>query len=400
MPPKIRKALLVVLTLIFILIGTTLILYSRGIRFDFKEWQIVQTGGIYLKTEPADVDIRINGKPVKDESGILQSGTLVTNLKPGIYNTFLQKQGYYSWEKDIRVESSTVAVFDGIILFPQEKSELVASPTDKFYLELNREVISETERVGLINLFNQLKGRQLRLPGPVPVSKVLPYPYNDRKFIIMTDRALYSLDTEKKSISQVSSHAKDFAFAGNEVFWFNETGLSSFNLILRNQSQINLPPELNPSEWQKIQPSPSGEIIAILKKDNELIVWDRSLNKVTSLGRGIASFVFSPDSKKIAFVHKKNSLNVYAIKDEVKKERFILENFSNNWTGIKEILWHGDNNYLFLRDASDKLYFVEVNDYPPVNVVEVATEIKNFIYSKEDSSLYFENTAGVWRIKL
>ena len=400
MPVKIRKILFIASIFTFVLMGAILILYSRGARFDFSSWEIVQTGGIYLKTEPADVEIQVDGEPVKNKSGLLQSGTLINNLKPETYKIFIQAQNYHSWEKEIRVASSTVAVFDGIILFPKQKAELAASPTDKFLLELKGEPVSDSRLAELSSLFNQLKESQLRLPGPVPINKVSPYPYNDRKFIIMTDRALYALDAEKRAVSQVSSRAKDFTFAGNEVFWFDDKGLFSFNLILRNQSQINFPQELKVAEWHKIASSPSGEIVAILRKDNELVIWNRSTAKVTSLGKGITHFVFSPDSKKIAFATETGSLNVYGVKNGAQEEKYILEGISNPWIGITGFSWHEDNNYLFLEDNERKLYFVEVNDYPPVNVVEAATQIKNFIYSKDDGSLYWEDAQGVWRVKL
>lgn len=388
------------LTIIFVLMGTILILYSRGARFDLKNWEIVQTGGIYLKTEPPDVDIQMNGKSVKNKSGLLQSGTLINNLKPGTYEIFIRAQDYHPWEKEIRVASSSVAVFDGIILFPREKAELVASPTDKFLLELKNETVSNSQLVELSSLFNQLKNRQLRLSGSAPINKILPYPYNDRKFIVMTDRALYTLDTEKRTVFQVSPRARDFAFAGNEVFWFDDKGLFNFSLILRGQSQIDLPQELKVAEWNRIAFSSSGETAAILKKDSELIIWDRSTGKITKLGRGIAHFIFSPDSKKIAFATETGSLNVYGIKDGAEVQKYILENVSAPWTGIEGISWHEDNNYLFLEDNESKLYFVEVNNYPPINVVEAATRIKNFVYSKSDSSLYWEDPQGIWQVKL
>jgi len=400
MPSKVRKILFFTLTIIFVLMGTILVFYSRGARFDFKNWEIVQTGGIYLKTEPADVEIQVDGEPVKNKSGLLQSGTLINNLKPGTYKIFIQAQDYHSWAKEIRVVSSTVAVFDGIILFPKQKAELVASPTDKFLLELNGKVINDSEFVRLGSLFNQLKEKQLRLPGPVLISKILPYPYNDQKFVIMTDHALYALDTEKTVVFQVSPHAKDFTFAGNEVFWFEDRGLFSFNLILRDQSQLNFPQELKVAEWSKIAFSPSGKVVAVLKRKNELIIWNRSTDKVTSLGKGITHFVFSPDSKKIAFATETGSLSVYGVKDGAQEEKYILESVSSPWTGIEGISWHEDNNYLFLEDKQSKLYFVGVNDYPPVNVVEAATKVKKFIYSKDDSSLYWQDPQGIWRVKL
>ena len=400
MSTKTRRVLFIILTVIFIIAGTILVLYSRGARFDFKNLELVQTGGIYLKTEPTDVKIQMDGKSIKNRAGFLQSGTLINNLKPGGYKVFIQAQDYHPWEKEIQVVSSNVAVFDGIILFPKQKTELAASPTAKFFLELKGEAVGEAELVELSSLFNQLKERQLRLPGPVPVKKILPYPYNERKFIVMTDRALYALDTEKNTVSLISPRAKDFTFAGNEVFWFEDKGLFNFNLILRNQSQINLPQDLKVTEWSKIALSPSGEIVAILKKRNELIIWDRSTSKVTSLGKGITHFVFSPDSKKIAFATETGSFSVYGVKDGAQEEKYILESVSSPWTGIEGISWHEDNNYLFLKDANDPLYFVEVNNSPPVNVVEAATQVKNFIYNKDDDSLYWQDPQGIWRVRI
>lgn len=399
MSAKTRGLLLISLTIIFVVAGTALVLYSRGARFDFENWEIVQTGGIYLKTEPADVQIQLDGKPKKNQSGFLQSGTLINNLKPGTYKVTVQAKDYHSWQKEIRVLSSTVAVLDGIILFPQKEAELVASPTDKFLLELGGEKMSEAEFSQLSILFNQLKERQLRLPGAVSIKKILPYPYNELKFIILTDRALYLLDTEKRTLSQITLHAEDFTISGNEVFWLEDKGVFSFNLILRNQTQINLPENLRPTEWKRIELAPSGELMAILKDNNELTIWDRATNKITSFGKDHSHFVFSPDSKKIAFAND-NLLSVYVIKDGAFKEKFILENISGDWSEIQEITWHEDNNYLFLKDSRDKLYFVEVNEYPPVNVVEVAGEVKNFAYNKDNDSLYWQDPRGIWQVKL
>lgn len=400
MAVKVRRAIFITLTILFFLIGAGLIFYSRGARFDFKNWEIVQTGGIYLKSEPADALISMDRKPVENKSGLLQSGTLINNLRPGLYRVVMAKENYFSWEKEIRVESSTVAVFDGIILFPRQKPELVASPSDKFFSELNG-VITQGELTQLSSLFNQLKERQLGLPGPVSVNKVLAYPYNDQKFIVMTDRALYSLDTEKRAVSQISSlNPRDFAFAGNEVFWFNEKGLFSYNLILRTQSQVALPPELKTVDFKKLEVSPSGETVAILKQNSELILFDRAANKVVSLGNGGGQFAFSPDSKKVAFVSQDKQLNVYAIKDGGKKDKLILEKVSASWSEIDEIAWHEDNNYLFLKDSESNLYFVEINDSPPINTIKAAENIKSFIYHKDDDSLYFEDRQGLWRVKL
>ena len=399
MTARTRSALLFFLAIVFVVLGTILVLYSGGARFDLRTGKIVQTGGIYLKTEPEDVSIKIDGKQVKNDSGFLQSGTFFSNLAPGTYKALIEKEGYYSWQKEIRVASSSVAVFDGVILFPRER-QLAASPTDKFLSELQGKPISRAELAELTFLFNQLKEGQLSLPGAVSIKKVLPYPYNNRKFVVMTDRALYTLDAEKRVLAQVAPRAGDFTFTGNELFWFDEKGLYSFNLILRNQSQITLPPELKPSLFAKIELSSSAQAVAILKKDNEIVLFERPTNKVVGLGNSTLNFLFSPDDKKIAISRPDGSLSVYGIKAGAQEEKYILENFTHSWAGVEGILWHEDNNYLFLEDKIGKLYFVEVSEDPPTNVVEIASEVKNFTYNEDDHSLYWQDPRGIWQVKL
>ena len=58
-----------------------LVAYSFGLKLDFKNLALEKTGGIYLKSEPPDVLIFLDNQAVKNQSGILQSGTLIDNLK-------------------------------------------------------------------------------------------------------------------------------------------------------------------------------------------------------------------------------------------------------------------------------------------------------------------------------
>lgn len=78
--------------------------YASGYRFDFSEGirKIVGTGGVYITAEADDVDIYLNEQLV-DDARILRSASFVQNLNEGKHKVTVQKEGLYTWTKDLPV---------------------------------------------------------------------------------------------------------------------------------------------------------------------------------------------------------------------------------------------------------------------------------------------------------
>ncbi len=436
-----RKLLLITLTILFVIVGSGLVLYSRGIRLDTKNWDLVRTGGIYIKSDPVDVEINLDGRKVKNKTGIIQSGTLINNLKPGAHRVILTKEGYSSWEKEVTVVSSIVASYEGVILWPKREAVRVTSTVDNFYIRDDSLVVQKgnrisldqkpiignkmvyftpggtlvtyqddtktyylvgianaTSSINLSNTFNRLRQKQLGISGTSALVKVVPYSYNDRKLIVMTAKgALYSLDTERDSLDVVSPAVKDFVVTGDGVIFWDKEGLFNFNLIFRNKSQISLPVEITSEKIKELIPSPSGDLIAIVKDNHELILLERATGKLEKLSEGVTRALFSYNGKKLAYLLSNNQVGIYEKKDG---ESEMMKLSPKNEGGIKEMTWHKNNNYLFVEDRGGHLYFLETDDSPPLNQVEIASQVKNFTYSKDNDVLYFNNTGGIWRFKL
>lgn len=440
---KTRRIIFYLFAVLFLLAATAAVFYSLGYRFDLRSWQVMEVGGIYIKSAPAKPEILLNGKPVKGKSGIFQAGTLITNLTPGSYSVHVQKSGYYPWEKEVTVKSGNVASFDYVILAPKTEGALVASSTLSFYVQDSRiirktksgllfgearipgdEVISFTSAGTVISVdkdeiyylsnifdlssslnlnavFNNLKQERLNLPGEVPVVQLAPFPFNDRKFIVMSKRAIYSVDTERLTIEQLDKSASKFTLAGSELIWANEAGIHSFNLVFRTRSTLSpLPQNVRPESIKELDASPSGALLVILKDNGELMLFSRKTNTFTTLSRAATSFAIAPNEKSVVFLENDRTLFSYFLTDFTDERRENLLTRIADIPGARNLVWHKNSAYLFVLDRGDSLRFIEISPFPPANEAVIETGVKRFAYDAARSTLYYDDGESIRQIVL
>lgn len=108
-----RQAIITFSILGFILITTVIvILYGRGYRFNLDHGRpdFLGTGLLVTTSTPDGASVYINGH--------LTTATANTiNLAPGEYNVKIFKDGYFPWEKKIKIEKEVVTKIDAL-LFP------------------------------------------------------------------------------------------------------------------------------------------------------------------------------------------------------------------------------------------------------------------------------------------
>jgi hypothetical protein len=104
------KVLIIILTLVALGIVTTgVILYGMGYRIDQRG--LTGTGLLAVTSQPDGAEVWINGH--------LQTATNNTlNLFPGEYTVTISKEGYFPWEKKIKIAKEEVAKADAL-LFPK-----------------------------------------------------------------------------------------------------------------------------------------------------------------------------------------------------------------------------------------------------------------------------------------
>ncbi len=432
---KTRRILFYILFFLFILIGGALTAYSLGIKLDFTTFSLSKTGGIYLKSEPPDTYIFLDGVPVENKSGFLQSGTLIDNLEKGFYQLSLKRDGYFDWEKEVKVQPSFVEVFDSIVLVARENPEWLTNPATNFYVsgegiivERDGKIIAgEAKLIGnkvedfvedgaivtynesnktyylsdlftlgsslnVNSLFNNLKESRLGLMGAVPLVKVGFHPFNHKKLIVQSRGALYNLDTSRLTIEQISEGVNDFNVKGEDIVFYDANGIYKYNLIFRTKSRLM---EFNGginSQVKKLEIDAAGRTVLLLKNGKLSLLSNE--NKRTDVADKAGIMSASSDGRFIAFADYDGPLYVYRID---KKEYLKLN--ANIDEAIKDLSWYKDNKHLFILTSSG-LYFTEVDDDLPLNTIKLAADVSVFKYVSSTDSLYFGSEGGIYRYKM
>ncbi len=427
---KTRRFLFYSLVILFLFLGTFLTFNSRGLRIDWKTFQVEATGGIYVSSTPTKTQIELDGEEVKNETGILQKGTLIDNLLPGSYVIDVNLEGYSSWKKEVEVKSGTVKVFDSIVLIPKIEplniSNLIARRVvavgKHFAIESNTGVnlneaqafgheivaLSESgtlvtksattnnyylanafkpnENLNLTLTFNNLKGEKLNLPGAVSIKKLLPYPYSDQRFVIATDQAIYILSVDKLTIDQVALGPNDFFIQGrNGIAWVEDQKIKMFNLPLRTEtiawdlSSVDIGLDI-----EELKNTVSGWLV--LETNGRLVLLTES-SAPKIIDAFVKGFTLSPDEESIAVLRSDNSLFVHNLASG--------ESMDVDKSGsIKDFAWFKDSAHVFLL-RGESLLFADLNSTELENVVVLGENVNGFSYPGQDT-ISFINNSGVW----
>ncbi len=141
MDKKIKRILILVFVIIFLIGGPLAIFYSRGYRFDFETKKIVKSGAFYFRTQPESCEIYLDGK-LKKKTDFLFGNAFIKNLLPKKYNIRIEKEGYFLWEKALEVKEEFVTEAKNIILFPKNLNfSLLLSNIEDYFFSPNEKTI-------------------------------------------------------------------------------------------------------------------------------------------------------------------------------------------------------------------------------------------------------------------
>ncbi|MBI2037068.1 MAG: PEGA domain-containing protein [Candidatus Liptonbacteria bacterium] len=344
-----RRIIFYALVVLFLVSGGGVLLYANGWRVDPETFAVRKTGGVYIESVPRDAEILLNGKAVRNASGLISSGTLVSGLLPRAYEVTVQKEGYATWRRVLAVEPSLVTKAEHIILVP-EKSVAVPLPVPAVTIRVSGETliasfadgrialsgvrvpgteftaftagkgaaISYDENKGvyfftslpeaksslnLTTLFNNLKERALGLPGLVLPREVIAHPFDAKKAVVRTDHGLYVIDTERLSIVQVAGGGSTAVTAvlarSQSLAWAeysaarNESALMTSDLILRTSSRL----ATTTGTIEKIGEEPSGGFL-LLAQNGRLFSLPRSAKEPETIEEAAADFLSSPADQR------------------------------------------------------------------------------------------------------
>ncbi len=86
----------------FLIVAPVIVMYVRGITYDFNKKTFISTGIFAIRTDPQDAKIFIDKKISRKKSGDIKF------LIPGEYAINIQKDGYFPWNKRLNIEPGQV----------------------------------------------------------------------------------------------------------------------------------------------------------------------------------------------------------------------------------------------------------------------------------------------------
>ena len=165
MTKKTRLLILLFCVICFLAIAPVLVAYSMGYRFDFEKREVVETGGIYVRTFPTAEQVIINSKIIA-KPGIFSNAIFVQSLLPKNHTVFVKKDGYYDYFKTLLVQEKTVTKLENVTLFKKSLAfNLISDGIDYFSIAPNNQNIitaSFTAKAVTLNYFNLNKTDELQ----------------------------------------------------------------------------------------------------------------------------------------------------------------------------------------------------------------------------------------------
>jgi hypothetical protein len=390
-----RKILFSFFLFLFLILGPSLVLYSLGFRFDFEKKKITQTGGIFVKAMPKEVEIYIDGKLAK-RTDFFFGSALIENLLPKKHKVEIKKENYFSWEKELEVEEKKVTEIKNLILFPKNLkfSSLSKNVEDFWFSPDGKKIILKEKEdkkwsLKLYSIENKVKSHLLEESD---ISKenieILNLKFSEnlneieieaggeketKKFLLDLTKPSQLKEIEKIKIPEnvVCYQIKN----GNSYFLENSGFFFRGDLDFANKEKLNEIPILIGKEckleiWKNFIFLIGNENIFLLNSES------KSFEKILDGGKELK---ISPDSKKVALFSKSE---IWFFKEN--GEKIFLNRFSEK---IEDLFWLNENYLIF--QIQNKIKISEIDTRDKINVVDfLENKVDKFFFDQFDKKIY------------
>jgi len=404
-----QKILFFIFLLIFLIVAPILVLYAQGYRFDLRGRKITQTGGIFIKATPRQAQIYLDNKLVKT-TDFLFGSALIENLLPQKHHIVIQKEGFYSWEKNLETKEKEVTEARNIILFPKDSYyRSLAQDVEQFWFSPDGRtiVLKESKQdswaLKLYNLERNVKSHIISEDDLSPKGAVLSeVDFSDKQREIILEVAIAEqLKYFSSDISGTAPLLEEInpppETPSNVValFDFQEKRyyLDIFGYIYQTDEAFSTKQKLNS------QPFPIkheteyklyvfSEWIFVQERDT-LYLFNQETQSFEKFFEGVSSLKISPNLNKLLYFSQNEIWILFLNKQgsqpkREKGERVFLLRLSEK---IKDVFWIRPEYLIFNTKSDTKI--IETDNRDRTNIVHWA-EFKDseIFWNQYDKSLY------------
>lgn len=441
-----RRIIYITFISVFAILVPIIILYTTGFRYNFKNHKIEKTGILYIESMPKDALIYINDK-YEDKTP-----SRFARLLPDTYKVRVEKDGYYSWQKELEVKSNLTTFSKNIVLFknnlPTSKIEgkiniLATSPNrDKIIYSLIKENVEELRLLNLKNqsdfliknlnyqTYNQIEFVEWSLSQNKALIKQVIGDFN--KYLIvdietlkikeifditrlnfskvswdtLNDNYLYGL--RKAVLHQIdlvnnttqtllSAQIVDFQIKDEEIYYISKLVNESFlNKSILEDKKASKPEKIklpSPSQYT-LQPSTRDYLVLLDKKNNDLFIFntksfaDENISQSTILQDRAKKVIWSKDLKNLLYY---TDFEIWTF-DFNTQQKNLITRYGDL---INQAFWYPGEKYIIYQ-SGNTIRAIETEGQNSKNDIKLAelSEIGQMAINNKGEILYFKGQAG------
>ncbi len=432
MTKKTRTILFLICLFLFLLIAPSVIFYSQGYRIDINPpaggIKITQTGGLFLKIVPKQVEVFIDGK-LKKKTDFFFGSALIENLLPKKYKIQIKKEGYYPWEKNLEIKEKEVAGAKNIVLIPENPNFgiLTKGVKDFWVLPDERKIIlSEDYKQGwALKLYNLEKDVKSHLIEEKDIyskgADLLDLEFSSdskeiffevgvkeqiKHFILEIDKIPPVL-AESEELLPPFENTLTYKAVGQDIYYLNNLGhLFKNPSVAKGEDEgfafidygENLTEKLFPVKLETEYALEIFQDFVFLREGQILYQFNPDSKSFEKFFEPIKDLKISPDYKKIVYFSDYEIwiLFLKEIGDQPQRkagDKLFLIRLSEQ---IKDCFWFNSNYLVF--NAGDKIKIAEIDDRDRINVVDVAeSENPKIFWNKNDKKLYVLSDGNLYQ---
>ncbi len=405
---------------VFFISAFAVVFYTFGYRFNFERGIFIYTGSISIKSNPQTVTIRIDDKPVPEQSlGILNNAILISGLKPGEHFVKVSADGYLPWSKKAIVQSGLSTDFWNVLLVkndspPQKIPEINSAlkifpaPDQNLFAVAgikNDEFIVDTLNTDTLINDQVFSFSQASLPSdeeniewsPDNRKLIIPLEHNEARayFVVnINDKNIATLQTltpNKRSLfnPRWDPTARNFIFylSGNTLYRADTETLEATPLFIKENI---------------LAYDISGNNIYYLSRDNGIIYRISANTDIQPVQITTTPIDVNPESDYSLVVYDDNRL---AVRERQNGKFWIYNKLSADEVIFKTLLENGARGAQFSDDGKKLLFFTDneiavyfTNDWKTQPVREKDTtlqaarfsnSIKNVQWTKDYEHIIF-----------
>ena len=406
-----RTILFLICLVLFLLSAPMAIFYSQGYRLDFDSKKIIQTGGLFLKVSPKQVEIYLDGK-LKEKTDFFFGSALIENLLPKKYKIEIKKEGYSTWKKNLEIKEKKVTEVKNVILFPENPNfTILTKGVKKFWFSPDQKkiILLEVNEAGwALKLYDLERNVKSHLIEERDISREEVDLFNlkfsgDSKEIslevgIKEQVKYFTLELDKVPpvLTEVESPSPPLEnIITSQTFNGQLYYLDNFGNLFRDEEKLTREPfPIKPEAEYVLRVFPN---FIFLQENQILYLLDPDSKSFKKFFEEIKDLKISPDLKKIAYFSE-HEIWILFIKEKFdppsKKagERILLARLSEK---IKDCFWLNSDYLVF--NAGNKIKIAEIDYRDRINMVDIAEfEKPRILFNKNDKKLYLLSGENVY----